>query len=160
MSLKLSTWLVAALAGGALTAGCGSSGSSTTSATTSTAAPATATTTATTAKPAETTPAATTPKATATTPKATATPTPATAPPPAKLPPEQQLVAACEKRSAAEASLSPGLKAKLAKLCEIAKSGNKAEQLKIAAEACEEIIHVSHVPAAYKRQALAVCKTE
>ena len=166
MILKLSTWLVAVLAGGALLTGCGSSSTSTT---TSTAAAPTPTATTTATKPVTTVHVtkAATPTTSAPTPTTHAsTPTTSTSSAntetEAKPPGEQQIVTACTHRSASEeAALSPKLKAQLGKLCEAATSGNVAAQHKIAEEVCTELVKNSHIPAgAPMKRALAVCKTE
>jgi len=166
MILKLSSWLVAVLAGGALVTGCGSSSTSTT---TSTATAPTATATTTAPKPAATvsTATATTPTTHATTPTTHAT-TPTTSTgssqttPEATPPGEKQIVTACTHRSPAEeARLPANLRAKLAKLCEDATSGDVAAQNKIAQEVCLELVRGSHIPAgAPMQRAIAVCKTE
>jgi len=154
MNLKLSTWLVAALAGGAFLAGCGSSGNST-STTTVQSTPTPAATSPATTSPASTSPASTAPATTS--PGTTAT-TPAVTP----LPPAQakRAVATCKQTVQSESAIPTSAKGKLEKTCEkAASSGSAAALRKVAEEACVELITASHLPAGVIREkALATCK--
>jgi hypothetical protein len=137
MTLKLSTWLLVALAGGALLAGCGSSSSSTTSSSQSTPTAA-ATTGVTTGSSAASTPAV--------------TPlTPAQA---------KKAVSSCKHSVRAESAIPTSAKAPLEKTCEKAASSGTAAALRdVAEEACVDLVNASHLPAGViKERALATCK--
>ena len=149
MILKLSTWLLAALAGGAFLAGCGSSGNST-STTTIQSTPTAAATSPATTSPATTSPATTSSGTTATTPAVT------------PLPPAQakQAVSTCKHSVQSESAIPTSAKGKLEKTCEkAASSGSAATLRKVAEEACVELITALHLPAGVIRErALATCK--
>ncbi len=128
-------WLLAALVGGALLAGCGSSGSSSSSQSNSTPA-------ATSSTPAGS--AGTSTSGTGT----TASSGGAVA------------VAACKQAIQEESSLPASAKHKLEGVCNKAASGNAAEVRKAAEEVCAEVVKSSSVPSGpAKEEALAACKS-
>jgi hypothetical protein len=149
MTLKLSTWLPAAVAAGALLAGCGSSGNSTSTTTVQ------GTPTAATTSPATT-------SAGSSAPSTTSTGTTATTPAVTPLPPAQakQAVSTCKHSVQSESAIPTSAKGKLEKTCEkAASSGSAAALRKVAEEACVELITASHLPAGVIREkALATCK--
>jgi ABC-type phosphate transport system substrate-binding protein len=133
MTLKLSTWLLVALTGGAFVAGCGSSSNSTTSS--------------------QTTPTATVAPGSTTTSGTTTTTLPLT---PAQA---KQAVETCKHGVQAESSIPSSAKPKLEKTCEKAATGNTAAIRQVAEEACVLLVNASHIPAgAARERALAVCK--
>jgi hypothetical protein len=162
MVLKLSTWLLVALAGGLLVPGCGSSSSTTSSSQASTAtlpAPATSTAAQTPRAPAS----APTPPTPSTTPSKPATSTPKATPAPAapvqKTPSGQQAVALCRKAVQAQSTLPESSKAKLEKTCEKASDGDTSALQQVAREVCAEIIKTSHIPPGPAQEhALAACR--
>jgi hypothetical protein len=139
MNLKLSTWLLVALAGGAFATGCGSSSNSTSSS--------------------QSTPGA---AATSSAPAGSATPGAAGSTAPATpLTPAQakQAVSTCKHGVQSQSAIPSGAKSKLEKTCEKAASGNPNALRKVAEEACIELINASHLPSgAVKQRALALCK--
>jgi hypothetical protein len=133
MTLKLSTWLLAVLAGAALLAGCGSSSSTSTS----------------------TTPTITVSRTT-TTPGTTTTGTNTTT----VLTPAQAKEAAstCKKGVQAESSIPASAKPKLEKTCEKAATGDTSALRTVAQEACVQLVNAAHLPAgAARERALSVC---
>jgi hypothetical protein len=136
MTLKLSTWLLVLLAGGALLAGCGSSSSTTTSTTPTITVSKTTTTT---------TPGTTTTTGTNT----TTVLTPAQA---------KQAADTCKKGVQAESSIPSSAKPKLEKTCEKAATGDTTALRKVAQEACVQLVNAAHLPAgAARERALSVC---
>lgn len=130
MTLKLSTWLLVGLTGGALLAGCGNSSSTTTS----------------------TTPTVTVSKTT-TTPGTTTSTTTVLTPAQAK-----QAAATCKKGVQAQSSIPSSAKPKLEKTCEKAATGDTAALHKVARELCVQLVNASHIPAGAAREhALSVC---
>jgi hypothetical protein len=140
MIARLSAWLVAALLGGALVAGCGSSSSSSTSAsqTVSTAAAAAAG-----------------PTSAAAAPTSAAGPTSTGGVSSAS---SQQAV--CQQIVHAAPTLSSNVKAKLEGVCKKSASGDQAGARQAAEEVCVEIIKAYPVPTSIKERALAACRTE
>jgi pectin methylesterase-like acyl-CoA thioesterase len=125
------TWLVIALIGGALIAGCGSSSSSTTSSAAS--------------------------ATTSSTPAATTSSTPALSG--ADAASVQAAVAACKQTIRAQSTLPAGSKSKLEAICEKAAKGDQTAVKKVAQEVCEEVVKNSPVPPGAAREtALAACK--
>jgi hypothetical protein len=151
MMRKLSTWLVVGLAGGALVAGCGSSGTSTSSSQT------TSTAVATTPTAAKTTPTAakTTPTTAKTTPSGATTGKGATDKASAK-----RAVAACKRGIEAQPTVSAGEKTKLEAICEKAASGDATARRKAVEEVCVGFVDASVPPGAYRERALAICKVK
>jgi hypothetical protein len=134
MTLKLSTWLLVLLAGGALLAGCGSSSSTTTS-----------TTPTITVSKTTTTPGTTTTTGTNT----TTVLTPAQA---------KQAADTCKKGVQAESSIPSSAKPKLEKTCEKAATGDTSALRTVAQEACVQLVNAAHLPAgAARERALSVC---
>jgi hypothetical protein len=123
MTSKLSTWLLVALAGGALVAGCGSSSTSTSTTQSG------GTNTATTAAPL----------------------TPAQA---------KQAATTCKQGIQKVSGIPQSAKAKLEQTCEkVGSGGAEAALHQVAAEACEQLVKASHIPAgAARTRALSVCK--
>jgi hypothetical protein len=182
---KLSTWMIAALAGAALISGCGGSESTTastgpSSTHTSTAAAPTRTTilppTATLPATAPASPPSTT--STASTPPSTST---ARTPPPTTTVPSttgtktvlktvplpddkisgQQAISVCKGAVHQQPTLSASAKVKLEKNCEKAVAGGQSALSRVAHEVCLEIINASKVPAGASRErALALCSEE
>jgi len=139
MIRPISSWLLVALAGGALLAGCGSSsGNSTSSSQASSAA-------------APTVPAA------AGTSSTSAAGTPGGA---ASVAGVQQAVTACKSVIRAAPTLSASTKAKVEGVCNKAASGDEAGARRAAKEVCVEVINASPVPAVAKQQALASCNAK
>jgi hypothetical protein len=139
---KLSRWLLVALAGGALLAGCGSSSSTSSTQTILTSSQGTS--------PATTASTPATTSSGSTTGAATTTATPKT---------PQQEATSCKQAVQAQKTLSPSAKAKLEAICEKGASGNAAAQHKAAQEACVELVNASHIPAgAARERALAICR--
>ena len=136
MTLKLSTWLLVALAGGAFVAGCGSSSSSTSSGQSTTTA--------------ATTSGATTGSNAASLPAVTPL-TPAQA---------KKAVASCKHSVQGESAIPKSAKGALEKTCEkAASSGTAAALREVAEEACVDLVDASHLPAGVIRErALATCK--
>ncbi len=133
MQAKLSTWLVVALAGGALVAGCGSStsGSSTSGSSTS----------------GSSTSGSSTSTSSQTAPTATQGPT------------GQQAVELCKRSVQAQTLISASAKVKLEKACAKVATGGQAARQEIAKEACIELVNATHLPAGPARErALSVCK--
>jgi hypothetical protein len=133
-----SSWLVGALACGALIAGCGGS-SSTTSTPGSTAASTgtTPTNTSATTTPGKSTPSGLSGAALA------------------------QAVTICKNQIKAQTTLPAGAKTKLEGVCEDAAKGNRSAVKKAAREVCEEVVNGAKVPpGAAKEQALAACKSK
>lgn len=134
MTLKLSTWLLVALAGGAFLAGCGSSSNSTSSS-------------------------QSTPTAAATTGSGAA---PTTAPAVTPLTPAQakQAVATCKHSVQGQSAIPTSVKGTLEKTCQkAASSGSAAALRQVAEEACVALVSASHLPAGViKERALAACK--
>ena len=146
MNLKLSTWLLVALAGGAFAAGCGSSSKSSNS----TSGSQTGTTRATTPV------GPTAPGEESITPGSTTT-----APAPTHFTPAQvkQAVSTCKHGVQADPAIPASAKAKLERTCEKVSSGNLNALRQVAQEACVELVNASHLPSgAAKQRALAVCK--
>lgn len=134
MNLKLSTWVLALLAGAALLAGCGSSSSNSTT----------------------TTPTITVSKTTTTPGTTTTTGTSTTT----VLTPEQAKKAAdtCKHGVQSESSIPSSVRPKLEKTCEKAASGDTGALRQVAQEACVQLINASHIPAgAARERALSVC---
>ncbi len=130
MTFKLSTWLLAVLAGGALVAGCGSSSTSTT-----------------------TLSGATTTQSGGT--SATTTTTAPLSPEQAK-----QAATTCKQGIQKESAIPQSAKAKLEQTCEkVASGGAEAALHQVAEEACVQLVDASHIPAgALRTRALSVCK--
>jgi hypothetical protein len=126
---RRSPWLVVALLGAALVAGCGSS-SSTTSSSTTTSKPAT-----TTSKP------------------ATTTSKPATTSTAAR-----SAVAICKSIIQRVPTLSASVKAKVEGICNKAASGGLAGARAAAKEVCVEVVNASPISGAAKEKDLAACK--
>lgn len=146
MIRQLSKWLVVALAGGVLIAGCGSSSNSTSSSqSSSTPAPSSAAGGTT----------SSTPATTGTTSTSSPTTTSGVPTSPVGL---AQAVAVCKSVIQREPTLSASLKAKVEGICNKAASGNLAGARAAAKEVCVEVINASPVPAAAKAQALAACQ--
>jgi hypothetical protein len=134
MIRKLSMWLLVALVGGALLAGCGSSSSSSSQ---TSSAPASTT---------ATTPTTSTSSSDSDKGGSSSTPTGATA------------VARCREGVKAAASLPASTRSKLEEICNKAGSGDPDAVRKAAREACVELINVSPLPdGAAKEKALASC---
>lgn len=131
MTLKLSTWLLVALAGGAFVAGCGSNSSSTSSS-------------------------QSTPTGAVTTGSGTATPA-VTALTPAQA---KKAVSSCKHSVQGEKAIPTSVKGTLEKTCEkAASSGTAAALRRVAEEACAALVNASHLPAGVIRErALATCK--
>jgi len=153
----LTTWLVVALAGTALVAGCGGKSASTsnTSTVTTSSAPGGSTSSGgtngsngsggSTAAEGGTASGATGPGATGST--VTQAQEGAIA------------VSSCKKAIHAETSISSSAKAKLLVICEKAKSGSKADLEKVAHEECVALVEATPLPnAAAKQRALTICK--
>jgi len=134
MVSRLTTWLVVALLGGVLVAGCGSSSSTSSSTSTS---QSTTTAAATTAGGATTVPAV------------------------ANNPSVQQAVAACKHGVQSASTLSSSAKSKIEGICDKAGSGDVTAAAEAARELCVELINASPLPAgSAKEQAIAACKTK
>jgi hypothetical protein len=131
MTFKLSTWLLAALAGGALVAGCGSSSTST-----STTQSGTSSTTSSTASSTATTAAPLTPEQ------------------------AKQAASTCKKGIQKESAIPQSAKAKLEQTCEkVGSGGAEAALHQVAEEACVQLVKASHIPeGAARTRALSVCK--
>lgn len=140
MNLKLSTWLLLALAGGAFATGCGSSNNSTSSSQSTPGAAATSS-----ASPGSATPGS-----------AKGSTAPATPLTPAQA---KQAVSTCKHGVQSQSAIPSSAKAKLEKTCEKAASGDPSALRKVAEEACIELINASHLPSgAIKQRALDLCK--
>ena len=177
---RLSTWLVVALAGGALISGCGGSESTASVKTASTGLSSTPTNTAgaptrTTTLPSTATLPATAPASPTTTSSTRSTPLPTTTAPSTTgtktvpkavlRPPNKisgkQAVTVCKGAVHAQPTLSSSTKAKLEKSCEKAAAGGQSALDRVAHEVCLEIINTSGVPAgATRERALATCSEE
>lgn len=132
MIRKLSTWLLVAMVGGVLIAGCGSSSSSSSSSSPTTSAPAATTKSSSSGSESG---------------GSSSNPTLAAA------------VAKCKQGVQAAATLSSSTKGKLEQICDKAANGNPDAARKAAREVCVEIVNASPLPAgAAKEQALASCK--
>jgi hypothetical protein len=131
MTFKLSTWLLAALAGGALVAGCGSSSTSTTTTTQS---------------------GGTTTQSGGT---GTATTTAPLTPEQAK-----KAASTCKQGIQKESAIPQSAKAKLEQTCEkVGSGGAEAALHQVAEEACVQLVKASHIPeGAARTRALSVCK--
>jgi hypothetical protein len=131
------TWLVVALIGAALVAGCGSSSSTTSSQSTST------------------------PAATTSTPAATSSTPAATSPSGVPAVDVQAAVAACKQAIQSQTTLPAGAKSKLEAICGRAAKGDTSAVKQAGREVCEEVIKNSKVPAGpAQEQALASCRTK
>ncbi len=156
---RITTWLIVAVAGTVLVAGCGSSGSSTTNTSTETT-PATAPS----STAAQTT---TTGASTTTTAKPSTTSSGSSAPsasnPPAEVPKSPggaKAVASCKHAIATQAALPAAVKTKLENICNKAAGGSTAELEKVAHEECVTIVTATPLPAGVSRaRALAICST-
>jgi hypothetical protein len=135
MIRKRSTWLVIALAGAALLAGCGSSSSSSTSSTSSSQSSSTPASTGSTAAQTTSTPSGAGGVAVA------------------------AAVAACRRSVQTAAQVSSSVKAKVEAICDKAAHGDVAGAEKAGREVCAEVINASPIPAAAKEQALSACKS-
>jgi hypothetical protein len=174
---RLSTWVIAALAGGALISGCGSS-ESTTASTRPTSTLTAGAPTRSTILPSTATLPSTAPASPSPTPSTTSTPLPAPAAPSAtgttgtktapKVIPQPvekisgtQAVSACKGAVHAQPTLSASIKAKLEKSCEKAAAGGQSALQRVAHEVCLEIINSSKVPAgALRERAVATCSDD
>jgi hypothetical protein len=152
MIRQSTTWLVVALAGGALLAGCGSSNS--TSSSSSTPAQVISVT-----QPATSGTSSTSPTTTATTKSAAPTSTPNI---PTSIPTTAagvaEAVAVCKSIIQREPTLSSSLKAKVEGICNKAAHGNLAAARAAGKEVCAEVINASPIPAVAKSEALAACQ--
>jgi hypothetical protein len=136
MILKPSTWLLVALTGGALLAGCGSSSSSSTSST--------STTTGGAATGSQSSPNTNT----------TGTSSPLS---PAQ---QEQAATTCKHGIQSQSKITGSAKTKLEAICEkAAKSGTAAGLQTVAQEVCLELVKSAHLPAGPARErAQAICK--
>jgi hypothetical protein len=143
MTRGLSTLLVAAIAGGALVTGCGSS--STSSNTTSSAAATSAGTSSAAAGTSSTGAASSTPAAGAA----------------ASSPAIQAAVAACKQSIQAQPTLSASVKTKLSDICQKAANGDATGVKQATQQVCSEIVKASNIPAGPALdQAVAACKAK
>ena len=160
---RLSTWLVVALAGGALVSGCGSGSESTAaSKTVSTDLSTAPTNTAGALTRSTTLPSTAPPSPTTTAPSTTGTKTVPKAVPrrPNKIS-GQQAVTVCKGAVHAQPTLSSSTKAKLEKSCEKAAAGGQSALERVAREVCLEIINSSGLPAGASRErALSTCSED
>ena len=160
---RLSTWLIVALAGGALVAGCGSSGSSTVTSTQTTPAAASTTTgsTSTSSTPSSSASSSSGSKSTATSPTEAVKPPASTNPVGVpNSPGGAKAVASCKQAIHNVSAMSPAVKKKLEGICDKASGGSKAELEKVAHEECVAIVSATPLPAGVsKAKALAICST-
>jgi hypothetical protein len=165
---RLSTWLLVALAGGALISGCGSSETTTTVTTASTGVSSAPTNTA--GAPARSTTLPHTASLPATAPASPTTTSPTTTPPttvPKAVPQSpqkiagKQAVSVCKGAVRAQPTLSASTKANLEQSCEKAAAGGQSALQRVAHEVCLEIINSANVPAGAAREhAVATCGQE
>ena len=136
MILKLSTWLLVALTGGALLAGCGSSSSSSTSSTSTT------------------TGGAVTGSQSSPNTNTTGTSSPLS---PAQ---QEQAATTCKHGIQSQSKITGSAKTKLEAICEkAATSGTAAGLQAVAQEVCLELVKSAHLPAGPARErAQAICK--